>query len=214
MKTKIKYFIILLWIILIGLLKLYNLIPINIYFLKGFLAHQAFYAALIFTGLWIIRLLALIPGVTLMVLGAMCFGPIYGFLLSLVGILLSESIVFLIAKTILSKKLNEFLEKKYTALKRQLQKDNFKLLALGIICPIAPTDIVCFLSASSGIKFSTYIYTVAIANIPLMALYSSMGINFGKSVYGILLIILSIALVAVISMRIWQKMKIHPDNSL
>lgn len=214
MKTKIKYLIILLWILLIGFLKLDNLIPININFLKGFLMHQIIYAALIFTGLWIVRLLALIPGVTLMVLGAMCFGPIYGFLLSLLGIIISESIVFLLAKTILSKKLNEILDKKYIALKKQLQKNNYKLLALGIICPIAPTDIVCFLSASSGIKFSTYIWTVAIANIPLMALYSSMGINFGKSVYGILLIVISIALVAIISIRIWQRMKIHPDNSM
>lgn len=213
MKTKIKYFIILLWIILIGVLKLYNLIPINIYFFKDFLLNQAIYAALIFTGLWVARLAVLIPGVTLMVLGAMCFGPIYGFLLSLLGILLSESIVFFIAKTFLSKKLNKLLDKKYSGLRKQLQKDNYKLLALGIICPIAPTDIICFLSASSDIKFSTYIYTVAIANIPLMALYSSMGIDFGKSVYGILLIIITLALVAIISVKIWQNLKIKPGDS-
>lgn len=52
------------------------------------------YSEFIFVILWCIRLISLIPGVTLMILGGLIFEPEKAVILSLVGVLISDIIVF------------------------------------------------------------------------------------------------------------------------
>jgi uncharacterized membrane protein YdjX (TVP38/TMEM64 family) len=70
-------------------------------------------------------------------------------------------------------------------------------LALGIICPIAPTDAICYLSAAAGLNYKTYIFTIILANIPLMLIYSFVGISVSDSLFGTTLVILSVMLIAI-----------------
>lgn len=78
---------------------------------------------------------------------------------------------------------------------------------LGIICPIAPTDGICFLSAAVGLKFSTYILTIIISNIPNILVYSVIGISFNDSLASILLVIMSFVAAVLITVRIWSNLK-------
>lgn len=165
---------------------------------------------LLFVGLWIIRLFAIIPGVSLMILGGICFDPLLGFFLSMAGMVISESLVFVLSKTLSNRKLNQFLEHKNPKLKALLEKYNYKFLALGIICPIAPTDVICFLSASVGIHYRTYILTIMIANIPIVMLYSFLGITIGESMIGVTLIVISVVIIGFITIKIWNNLKQEP----
>lgn len=76
-----------------------------------------------------------------------------------------------------------------------------------MICPIVPSDMLCFLSAATGIKYSTYILTIVIANTPLRLLYSYIGINFTKSAVGLSLSFVSILLIFIASIKIWNTLK-------
>lgn len=204
---KKKIFITLMAIVLIYILKKYDVLSFDGAILKQFILGHKKHAVVLFLGLWVIRLLVFLPGATLMVLGGVCFGPMIGFCLSMTGMIMSETLVFLAARAVFSNRISRYLDKKHPQLKRLLTAFDYKFLALGIICPIAPTDIICYLSASIGIKYSTYLLTIILANIPMMALYSTIGFSFSESIFGMCLVILSVVIIAIISFKIWSKLK-------
>jgi uncharacterized membrane protein YdjX (TVP38/TMEM64 family) len=211
---KKKVVIVVLWVLAIYILKQNHLLSLDKDALKEFISGNTKYAMLLFIAMWIVRLLIAIPGVTLMVLGGICFNPILGFLLSMVGIVLSETLVYIFSRIFSCEKINQLLERKHLELKILFETYNYKFLALGIICPIAPTDLICFLSATVGLKYSIYILTIIISNIPLMILYSFIGTNLSGSLVGIVLVIISFILIAIVSIKIWNNLKQKQKNEL
>lgn len=177
--------------------------------LAEFISGNRDYAPVLFVALWIFRLVLFIPGVTLMILGGVFFEPFPSILLSIVGMVLSETVVYLFATVFSYGKLTNRIERKYPELKKMLEKYNYRFLALGILNPVAPTDVICYLSASIGVSYWLYIATVIVANIPLMILYSYFGISVGHSVVGIVLTVLSFVLITAISMKIWHDLKVR-----
>ncbi|MEC1420957.1 VTT domain-containing protein [Bacillus subtilis] len=175
--------------------------------LQGFISENTKYAMLLFIALWIIRLLFFIPGVTLMFLGGVCFDSVVSFILSMAGIFLSETLVYVFSRMFSSGNMIKDLERKHPELKKLLETYNYKFLALGMICPIAPTDVVCFLSAAVGLKYRVYILTVVITNIPLLIFSSFIVINFSESLAGTVLVIVSFVLISVVSIKMWNSLK-------
>ncbi|MED4648235.1 VTT domain-containing protein [Bacillus inaquosorum] len=204
---KNKLFILALWLLAIYILKEYHLLTLEMSDLQEFISTNTKYAMLLFIALWIVRLLFFIPGVTLMFLGGICFDPIVSFILSMAGIVLSETLVYLFSRMFSSGKMIKDLERKHPELKKLLETYNYKFLALGMICPIAPTDIVCFLSAAVGLKYRVYILTVVIMNIPLLIFSSFIVINFSESIVGTVLVIISFALISIVSIKMWNSLK-------
>ncbi|CAN2255237.1 TVP38/TMEM64 family protein [Bacillus inaquosorum] len=204
---KNKLFILALWLLAIYILKEYHLLSLERSDLQEFISTNTKYAMLLFIALWIVRLLFFIPGVTLMFLGGICFDPIVSFILSMADIMLSETLVYLFSKMFSSGKMMKDLERKHPELKKLLEAYNYKFLALGVICPIAPTDVVCFLSAAVGLKYRVYILTVVIMNIPLLIFSSFIVINFSESIVGTVLVIISFALISIVSIKMWNSLK-------
>ncbi|MED3514040.1 VTT domain-containing protein [Bacillus subtilis] len=204
---KSKFLIIALWFLAIYIAKEYHLLSLDMDDLQEFISLNTKYAMLLFIALWIIRLLFFIPGVTLMFLGGVCFDPVVSFILSMAGIFLSETLVYVFSRMFSSGNMIKDLERKYPELKKLLETYNYKFLALGMICPIAPTDVVCFLSAAVGIKYTTYILTVIVTNIPLLIFSSFIVINFSESLMGTVLVVASFVLVSIISIKMWNTLK-------
>ncbi|MDZ5471455.1 VTT domain-containing protein [Bacillus sp. 31A1R] len=204
---KKKMVIVFIWILAIYILKKNHLLTLDLTSLQHFISNHTHESILIFVGLWVIRLFILIPGVTLMILGGICFNPLIGFVLSMIGMIVSETIVYLLSKTYFSKYIKVHLERKHPEIMALLDTYNYKFLGLGIICPLAPTDVICFLSASVGLKYWKYLLTVLIANTPMMLLYSFVGTSLNESILGIAFVILSFGVVAIISIKIWYNIK-------
>lgn len=102
-------------------------------------------AIFLFLSLWILRLIIFIPGITLTILGGLVFLPVQAFFLSLVGLILSGTLVFLVGKKRLFKKKRDRLKEKHLDIINLIETYNYKFLALGVICPIAPTDVICYM---------------------------------------------------------------------
>ncbi len=94
MKIKKKYIVITFWIALIVLLKSTNVISLDINTIEKFLQTNEKYLIPIFIFLWSIRIFVFIPGVTFMVIGGICFGPVEAIVLSTVGIFISETFIY------------------------------------------------------------------------------------------------------------------------
>ncbi|MGZ9818122.1 TVP38/TMEM64 family protein [Peribacillus simplex] len=203
---KIKYAIIAIWLLSFFALAYFDLLPTDINTIKHFFSENQKYALVIFIGLWILRLLFLIPGTPLMILGGVYFGPIEEAILSTIGLVMSVTLIYFSNK-VSGKKTKNFMENRYKDLSFLIKTNNYKLLALGMICPIVPGDVLCFLSAANGIKYSTYILTIVLANAPLRLLYSYIGVSFTKSTGGLILTFVSIALMFIVSMKMWNTLK-------
>ncbi|MFJ5763743.1 TVP38/TMEM64 family protein [Lysinibacillus sp. NPDC093210] len=202
-----KLTIIVIWILFAYILKHFDLLSLDMNTLKDFISGNKNNAYLLFIGLWLIRFIFFIPGTTLMILGGVCFQPMEALMLSTVGIVLSETIVYIFSRRYAGNKINKYLENRYPELNDLLETYNYKFLAIGVICPIAPADIICFLSASVGIKFSTYIFTIIIASTPLRILYSFMGGSLHNYTVGLVFVIVSLILVFAASIKIWNSLK-------
>lgn len=207
MKFLKKYFIVLVWAAVIIILRFKGIITFDLDSIGLFLETNAEYAAAIFSGLWIVRLGAFIPGTILMVLGGVFFGPLKGFLLSMAGVVASELLIFIIGRKFSSGKLRERIDRKHPEIGKLIEKYSWGFLLLGIICPITPSDAICYLAAASGIHYIKYILTVTLANIPIILMYSFVGLSFTSSVYSMIFVIASIILVAVLTVTIWNNLK-------
>lgn len=161
----------------------------------------------VFVALWIVRLVAAIPGVTLTILGGLIYSPAEAIVLSLMGLVLSDSLVFLVGKSGLFKGFRKKLTQKHGEVMKLIEEYNYKFLALGVLCPVAPTDAICYLSAYLGINYFKYIATFIVSNLPAVFLYSYIGESFQNSIWNTLFIVLTILATGLMSVKMWNKLK-------
>lgn len=160
-----------------------------------------------FIGLWSIRLIAFIPGVTLMLLGGLIFEPNKAFVLSLLGIVISDAIVFAIAKVKILSGLRKRIENKYPEVISLLEAYNYKILGIGVLCPVAPTDAIVFLSSYMGISFSKFLLVFIGANLPALFLYSYLGQSFDGSIFNTIMIVVTLTITGIFSVKLWNELK-------
>lgn len=160
-----------------------------------------------FIGLWSIRLIAFIPGVTLMLLGGLIFEPNKAFVLSLLGIVISDAIVFAIAKVKILSGLRKRIENKYPEVISLLEAYNYKILGIGVLCPLAPTDAIVFLSSYMGISFSKFLLVFIGANLPALFLYSYLGQSFDGSIFNTIMIVVTLTITGIFSVKLWNELK-------
>ncbi|NFA59683.1 VTT domain-containing protein [Clostridium sporogenes] len=206
-KKCLVFALVIVWIISLYIFNNYDFMPIIIEFIKTYSISNEAGTMIIFISLWIVRLPILLPGFILIILGGTLFGTTNGFLLSMIGMVLSESLIYIIAKLFSNFNIKNLINKKYNYIEPLIRKYNFRFLALGIICPIAPTDVICFLSSSLGLSYIKYILTIIISNIPIIGLCSYMGINYKESSLSVIILCLTISILALYTMKIWNSLK-------
>ena len=165
------------------------------------------FAEMLFILLWSLRLVLFIPGVTLMVLGGLIFQSEKAFILSLVGIVLSDTLVFLLAKSKMLGGLRKKISEKYPEIISMIESYSYKILGVGVLCPVAPTDVIVFLSSYVGMKFSKFLLIFIIANIPALFLYSYLGESFQQSSMNTIFIVVTLAISAILSIRLWNDLR-------
>lgn len=210
MKKRKVYNVLILSMIILGSIAfcLFNPIDLSIENLKMIIKGSNI-AYLIFLGIWIIRLIAFIPGVSLMLLGGLIFSPIEALILSLLGLVLSDTLVFILGKMDLFEGIKNKIKKKYKDIYKLVEEENHKILAIGVLCPVAPTDVICYLSSYLGLGYRRFIITFIIANIPAVSLYSFLGDSFSNSIYNTVFIIITLIVTSIITIKKWNKLKLN-----
>lgn len=210
MKKRKVYNVLILSMIILGSIAfcLFNPIDLSIENLKMIIKGSNI-AYLVFLGIWIIRLIAFIPGVSLMLLGGLIFSPIEALILSLLGLVLSDTLVFILGKMDLFEGIKNKIKKKYKDIYKLVEEENHKILAIGVLCPVAPTDVICYLSSYLGLGYRRFIITFIIANIPAVSLYSFLGDSFSNSIYNTVFIIITLIVTSIITIKKWNKLKLN-----
>lgn len=200
-----RFLIIAVWATLIYILFRFNLLTGNMDNINQFLNSCGSYKELIFIVLASLRVAAVIPSAVFMILGGMIFNPVEGTALTFISVVLSETIVFVISKILVSSKIQDYLVKRNPKLYELLLKNNTKILTLGILCPIAPSDVACFLAGSTGLSYRKFMLTVVISNMPMMILYSFLGNSVLSSASNTVIIAVIIVIISIYSIYLWNK---------
>ena len=205
MKIKNKFLLISVWATLIYILFRFNLLTGNMNNLNQFLNSCGSYKELIFIALATLRIVAFIPSAVFMILAGIIFNPIEGVVLAFISVVLSETIIFVLSKILVYSDIQDYLVKRNPKLYKLLLKNNTKILAIGILCPIAPSDLACFLAGSSGLSYKKFILTVIISNMPMMILFSFLGSSVLSSASNTIIIAIIIAVMSIYSIYLWKK---------
>lgn len=133
--------------------------------LQRFIQQFGEYAVVIFILLQIIQvIIPILPGGISSVAGLLMFGNGWGLLYSCIGLIIGETIGFLLVRyygvsfvqLILSPKKYQ----KFDQLLTQKTKDIKKVLCLTMLIPFAPDDLVCLVAGLTKISFKEYIQIV------------------------------------------------------
>lgn len=114
MKKRKVYNVIILSIVILSIIGFYLFNPIDLSIENlRMMVKGSNIAYLVFLGIWVIRLVAFIPGVSLMLLGGLIFSPIEALILSLSGLVLSDTLVFILGKIDLFDGIKSKIKKRY-----------------------------------------------------------------------------------------------------
>ncbi|GAA0742385.1 TVP38/TMEM64 family protein [Clostridium oceanicum] len=205
MKKISKFLVIFVWITLIYILFRFEILTGDIDNLNEILFMSSDYKKLIFLAVASIRVVTLIPSSVFMILGGMIFNPVDGVILTLLSILFSESIVYIVSKIFVTSDMQNYFVVKYPRIYEALLKNNSKILTLGVLCPIAPSDVICFLASSTGLNYGRFILIVLISNIPMMMLYVFLGNSALASTNTTIMVGAAIIMIGIYSSYLWKK---------
>lgn len=146
--------------------------------LRGYL----FWGSIIFLLLQIIQvIIPIIPGGVTTVVGFMAFGPILGFILNYVGIVIGSIILFLLTRRYGKPFILLFMEEKlFARYERKLTSSTYeKVFALNMASPISPADILVMVTGLSKMTFRRFLYIILLCKPISIVAYSYFWIYGG-----------------------------------
>ena len=182
--TKTKKYIVYLWIfLLLGIFCLRFLKPelFAVESFKYFFIQHLAIAIFIYFALGVIRGLTLLPLTPLLLTGMLFFNPLLLFLVTLVGVFLSCTIVYYWSKFL---GFDQYFDQKYPTqlkkLKDKLRKNEFTYIMILGFFPFAPTEIICYACEILKINYWKCLSGIMIGTTTIYAIYIFGGSNFFK----------------------------------
>lgn len=207
MNKKRKFIILaVLWAIIIFTLYKTGLLTTDLDKIMSLIAGNTLEMQLLFVLLSTIRVIFFIPQTVFILLGSMLFGPYVGFILSFVSLILSQSIMYFIGKYFNKEILGNNFQVKYKDLIDVIKTYGYRILALGIVCPVAPSDLITSSAACIGLKYIKCILVIAICDAPMIFLYGFLGSGFADSIYMKIFTLAVILIISYYSITIWNKL--------
>ncbi|MCY7162723.1 TVP38/TMEM64 family protein [Streptococcus lutetiensis] len=124
----------------------------------------------------------IIPGGVTTVVGFMAFGPILGFILNYVGIVIGSIILFLLTKRYGKPFILLFVdEKSFKHYEQKLASSTYEtVFALNMASPISPADILVMVTGLSRMSFKRFLYIILICKPISIVAFSYFWIYGGR----------------------------------
>ncbi len=164
---------------------------------------------LVYIGIQILQVfVALIPGEVVEIAGGLAFGAIEGMALSLLGVAIASSIVFLLTKTLGVKFVELFVEREKIDSFKLISSDNRlnSLVFLVFFIPGTPKDMLTYLVGLTRMKLGTFLMLSLVARIPSVISSTWGGEALMKGDYKMAIIIFGVtAVVSAIGLLIYNR---------
>jgi len=203
MNKKFKIIIFLFWISILFIFFKYQLYDDGVNKIISFLNIYPQYSALLFLIIASLRIFTLIPCTIFIIVGGILLGPLEAFILTTIANLTSEILLFFFTKLTLGMNYQKRIINKYPKIYNIIEKNNIKILALGVSSPVVPSDVICFFSVLTGIRFKKYVSTIFLADTPIIFLYTFLGISVKYSIYVFIVTFIVILLGSYFNFKKW-----------
>ncbi|MCR3760927.1 VTT domain-containing protein [Clostridium felsineum] len=205
MNKLFKWTALFIWIVILVVFFKYQLYIDGIGKITRFLAAYPRYSTVLFLVIASLRIFTLVPCTVFIVSAGVLFDPLKAFILVSIANLLSEIFLFLFVKATIGMGYQEKIINKYPKIYSMIQKNNIKILALGVSSPVVPSDVVCFFSVLTGMAFGKYILTIFIADTPIILLYTFLGISMKYSLCIFIAVLAVIVMISYLHYRQWNR---------
>jgi uncharacterized membrane protein YdjX (TVP38/TMEM64 family) len=144
--------------------------------LQDALSTSALVAGAIYLLLGSVRAFTLVPSTFLVIVGLPFLPPMRLLILTLIGILISSSLIYWFADEL---HLAQEIERKYPAhiarVKALLQQYEMPIIIGWSFFPLLPTDVICYVCGALEIDFKKFLVGVAIGEGTICAIYIYLG---------------------------------------
>ncbi len=153
-------------------------------------------------------MLTFIPAEPLHVVAGMSFGLWKGMLVCFIGILLGNTLIFLLNKLFGTKLKDYFATNVEFDFNLARTSNKIALIVIILYClPAIPYGIICFFAASMGMKYSKYILITGIGSIPSLFLDVGLG-HVTMSISWIISVSIFLVIVVILIIMLKNKAKI------
>ncbi|MBL4934565.1 VTT domain-containing protein [Clostridium sp. YIM B02515] len=204
MNKLFKGIVFLFWLAILFVFFKYQLYSNGIVKITGFLQIYPKYSTLLFLTIASFRIFTLVPCTVFIIIAGILFNPVKAFILVTIANLLSEVLLFFFVKATIGMGYQEKIINKYPKVYNLIQRNNVKILALGVSSPVVPSDIVCFFSVLTGIPLNKYALTIFIADTPIILLYTFLGISMKYSLYVFIITLIIIVSISYMNYKKWN----------
>lgn len=204
-KQKKIIFIVISWLIIITILYSTGILTTDVNKINDFIIGSPLRMQLIFVFLSTIRIVFFIPQTVFIIIGSILFGPYVGFILSLLSLALSQSIMYFVGRYFNREILGEDFLNNNSNIVDIIRKYGYKILALGIVCPITPSDLITASAACIKLNYKKCISVIVIADAPMIFLYGFLGSTIEETYIFNVLAILAIVFISYYSFIIWNR---------
>jgi uncharacterized membrane protein YdjX (TVP38/TMEM64 family) len=147
--------------------------------LQNALSTSALIAAMIYLLLGSVRAFTLVPSTFLVIVGLPFLPPMRLLLLTLIGILISSSLIYWFADEL---HLAQEIERKYPSqiarVKALLRQYEMPIIIGWSFFPLLPTDVICYVCGALEIDYKKFLLGVAIGEGTICAIYIYLGGRF------------------------------------
>lgn len=208
MKKRNKVIIIIIfWVVVVFAFYTLGLITTDLNKINSIIGSNPIKMRCLFVLLSTVRVAFFIPQTILIICGSMLFGPYEGFFLSILSLAISQSIMYGVGSFFQKQLLGgAFLEKNKETI-TILKKYGYKVLALGIACPVTPSDLITVSAACIKMDYRKCIATIVLADAPMIFLYGFLGTGIENNIIFKILAIAAITFLSFYSFFIWNKIK-------
>lgn len=148
---------------------------------------------------------AVMPAEPIQVLSGVAFGFLPGIILCTIGVVLGNTIIYILYK-IYGEKLADYFDKKF-----HLNVDNENTLTkLTIVVfvlyflPAIPYGMICFFAATMGLKYPRYIFVTTLGAIPSVCIGVGLGHVAVVSSWVLSVVVFGV-LIALLALAMWKK---------
>lgn len=201
------------WVVIVATLYSQGLITTDIDKINEIIGKNPFKMSVLFVLISTVRVLFFIPQTVFIIIGSMLFGPYVGFALSVLSLVLSQSIMYTIGRYFQHQLLgDEFLEKNSGTISI-LKKYGYRILALGIACPVTPSDLITLSSACIKLDYKKCMAIIIMADAPMIFLYEFLGTGIQGTFFFRTLAVVAITFVSYYTFVIWNKINSQPKQN-
>lgn len=151
---------------------------IGLHGLRNYILGFGKYADIVFVLIYAVKpILFFVPASLMSILAGNIFGPIKGFILSMVGLFLSGTVAFFLAKLLGKPFVEKLLKGKTLKLDENIEEHGFKIMLLMRLSAIFPYDPLSYAAGLTKMRYIDFITATLIGTAPEFVAYSLMGKN-------------------------------------